>query len=286
MIDNSFMDWKVHVMSIPTHQVQIGSITCQIIQAAQNRLSGEEIADFLDNFLVTAPREHIEAYLRKHQIKEISRGFSIPYIQTAEHKIVVDTGVKPTALLAGLADLDIRSEDIDIVMITHFHPDHIGGVLNENGEVTFPNARYVVGKTEWENYHAQGGRPGLEELLDTRTAIMAENLTLVEDGATIAPGMTAVALPGHTLGQTGVLVEDGDDKLLFLVDSIQTTIQASNMAWASIYDVKRDMASETRERILTQAVEEDLRTAAYHFPFPGIGKFERDGAAFKWIPEI
>ncbi len=272
-------------MSVATHQIQIGSISCHIIQAAENRFSEDEIADYLDNFLVTAQRDHIEAYLHKHQIKEYRRGFSIPYIQTAEHKIVVDTGVKPTELLEGLASLGVNAEDIDIVMITHFHPDHIGGVLNEAGDITFPNARYVVGKAEWEHYHTHGGRPGLEELLAARTTVMAEKLTLVDDGETIVPGLTAVALPGHTLGHMGLIAEDGDAKLLFLVDSIQATVQASNMTWASIYDVKRDMASETRERILTRAVEENLLTAAYHFPFPSIGTFERDGAAFKWVPQ-
>lgn len=273
-------------MTVATYSVQIGSISCHIIQAASTHYSQEQAIGFLDKFLVNVTKAEIVDYLETHQMTEYRGGYSIPYIQTSEHKIIMDTGVEPTALVEGLGSLGISPTEIDIVIISHFHPDHIGGVLDTEGNITFPQARYVVGEIEWQNYQAQGGRPGLEELLASRTQIMQANLTLVKNGEVIVSGVTAMTLPGHTLGQIGLIVEDGDNKLLFLVDSIQTLPQTSNMSWASIYDVDRELATQIRQQILTYAADENLLASAYHFPYPGLGYFSQDGKGFAWKPLI
>ena len=271
-------------MSIGTYPVQIGTIQCHIIEAASTEFSRSEVIEFLGKFLVNVSEQEIADYLDAYPTVKQKRGFSIPYIQTNEHKIVVDTGVEPTMLLQGLATLGVQPEDIDLVIISHFHPDHIGGVLDKSEQITFPKARYVVGKTEWENYQTQGGRPGLEELLASRIQVIQDNLTFVTDGDAIVKGVTAVDLPGHTLGQIGLLIEDSDAQLLVLVDAIQTVMQTQNMTWASIYDVNRELASQTRRQILIRAAKENMLTAVYHFPFPGVGRFSIENDHFTWHP--
>lgn len=269
-------------MPVATHPIQVGSTTCHIIQASDYDFPLTRLL----NFLLDVTEKDLVDFLEANDISEYRGAYNIPYIDTGEYKIIMDTGIDPTPVIEGLASLGVTPEEIDIVIISHFHPDHIGGVLDTTGQVSFPQAQYVVSETEWTNYQVHGGRAGLEELLATRTAVMQDKLTLVNDGDEIVSGITAVNLPGHTVGQMGLIVENEDAKLLFLADSIQTLPQTKNMNWAGVYDVERELASQTRRKILTQAAEENLLTITYHFPYPGLGKFTQIDDGFKWLPSV
>ena len=223
-------------------------------------------------------------------------------IETDSQRILLDTGngvryraLRPDAgqLLAALRAEGIAPEAINVVPLTHLHLDHIGGAVDDAGAPTFPTARYLVGRTEYEFWWA---KPSLDELpfpVERRQFLReaAKDLLValqgrieqVAPGDAIAPGITAVAAPGHTPGHLAVELASGEERALHVVDAAaEPTLHLGHADWFLAPDLWPVEALRTRRALLDRAAAEDLLVLTAHFPFPGVGRVRADGDGWRW----
>jgi len=195
-------------------------------------------------------------------------------VNTGDNLILFDTGLGSEAsqLIPTMELLGVSPADINMVAISHFHPDHIGGVA-PGGEIAFPNATYLMPQAEWdvlnsdaENQSFAGALATLQPLVD------AGVLEYFNTGDELVPGIESVAAMGHTPGHHGFLISSGDASLLNTVDAIiHPVISTQRTDWAFGFDAIPEMAVETRRSLLDRIASENLLMFGYHFPFPGIG---------------
>lgn len=221
---------------------------------------------------------------------------NILLVETGNKRVLIDSGMgqsdpnDPGYLLDRLRAENITPESIDTVVITHYHQDHIGGLLDHAGNATFSKARVVVPLQE----HNYWMRADILASLDSSDAARlrqtfaayAERLTLMDDTADIEPGIHYVPAPGHSPGHRAVQVESGEAGLLHIVDSIHMPIQLNALDAAPFDWQQPDIAIATRRALLAQAESESQLLMAYHFPFPGLGYVQQRGDLLTWEPYV
>lgn len=209
--------------------------------------------------------------------------------------VLVDAGGSPAfaptmgALDERLAELGVAPDTIDAVVMTHLHPDHTGGLLGPDG-AAFPNAEVVVAETELAHWTDPATRAALPEpmrpLVDALAAALAPyegRLRTFTGEAEVSPGMTAVALPGHTPGHTGYRLADGSQQLLIWSDVVHAApIQMANPQAFVAYDSDPQAAVATRLRVFDMATADGMRVAGMHVP-PGVHRVERAGNAYRLV---
>jgi glyoxylase-like metal-dependent hydrolase (beta-lactamase superfamily II) len=205
--------------------------------------------------------------------------FTPTLVREGENTILFDTGLSAEAIVGSLTASGVAPEDVTHVVLTHMHPDHIGGLMGENGP-TFANAEYIAPEVEAQ-YWAENPYPPYEE----NVAPLADRLTLIGDGAEIAPGITAVAMYGHTPGHTGFRLDSGDRSLLLVADMTNHYVWSlAHPDWEVRFDADKAAAAETRRRVLGMLAAERMPFVGYHMPFPSIGFVEERGDGFQYIP--
>jgi glyoxylase-like metal-dependent hydrolase (beta-lactamase superfamily II) len=197
-------------------------------------------------------------------------------------------------LLAALQAEGIAPETIDLVLLTHLHPDHVGGAVDDAGVPTFANARYLVGRAE---YAFWWGEPSLDELpfppernqflrhvgKEILVALQGR-IEQVDAGDTIAPGITVVDAPGHTPGHLAVELASGEERALHIVDAAaEPSLHLGHPDWFLLPDLWPVRALQTRRALLDRAANEDLLVLTAHFPFPGVGRVAADGDGWEWL---
>lgn len=211
-------------------------------------------------------------------------------IDTGSEKILFDTGcgAEDSSLLGCLQDLGLGPDDIDVVVITHGHPDHIGGLVR-NGEPVFDRARHVFGAAEFA-FWTQGDavRPArlANRDLFRRVCIgLAGRATFIAPGDEVVPGITAVDAAGHSPGLLAFLVENSGQRLLIWSDAfLHYAVSIQHPEWHADFDDDKEQAVETRRRLLKMAAEQRLLIAGHHMPFPGLGYVGRANGSFRWVP--
>lgn len=220
-------------------------------------------------------------------------------INTGETVILVDAGAAglfgPNAyhFPDNLADAGLRPEDIDEVLVTHAHPDHVGGLLR-NGMATLPHAWLQIDETElnfWTNETARAKAPdfmrGWWEVTQGIARAYAGRIATFRPGASLGHGITALSFPGHTPGQTGFLIESEGERLLIWGDlAVHHAIQFAHPAAHMIFDIDPGLGHQSRLRGFDLAATDRLLTAATHLPFPTFGYVARRGDAYEWVPEV
>jgi len=220
-------------------------------------------------------------------------------VQMAGRRMLVDTGcgvsMGPTlGMLSGnLRSMGIEPGDIDTVLMTHLHPDHVNGLIDEHGGAVFPNAELIVNEAEL-NFFRDPDSPSrsppetLEFFEGARLAIApyADRIRTIRDGP-VFPGVTAVTQPGHTPGQTAWSIESGDDSVMIWGDVVHMPhLQMTAPQAGTVLDVDREQAVATRRRALDMAATDRIRVAGTHFDFPAIGHIERRTTGFGFVPEV
>jgi glyoxylase-like metal-dependent hydrolase (beta-lactamase superfamily II) len=219
---------------------------------------------------------------------------NILLVDTGDKRVLIDSGMgqsdpnDPGHLLDRLQEENITPESIDTVVISHYHQDHIGGLLDQAGNPTFPNARLVVPAQEhayWmsEDILADIDPPDAARLRQTFAAY-AERLTLMDDTTDIEPGIHYVPALGHSPGHRAVQIESGEARLLHIVDAIHMPIQLNALDGAPFDGQQPELAIATRCALVAQAESENLLLMAYHFPFPGMGYVRRRDDLLAWEP--
>jgi glyoxylase-like metal-dependent hydrolase (beta-lactamase superfamily II) len=250
-------------------------------------------------FLFTnVPKELLDQTLRNHDIQpkqwmEYATPYTCLMVNTGRHKVLVDTGadgLTPNTgrLLLNLQAVGIRTSDIDTVILTHGHDDHIGGNTDAQGKSTFPKARYVMWKEEWTFWTSEQAEKLYEksELANTRRKLLPirHQLDLLEHEAEIVPGITAIATPGHTFGHMAVDIFSKGEHLLCVSDAFLHPIHIEHPEWHAAHEVDPEQLLKTRHLLLKKATTENTLMLAFHFPFPGLGHVVRQGTGWQWQP--
>jgi glyoxylase-like metal-dependent hydrolase (beta-lactamase superfamily II) len=219
-------------------------------------------------------------------------------LRSGDQTTLIDAGAGgafgPTSGHAGaaLAAVGIAPDAVNRVILTHMHPDHIGGLLAADAAV-FPNATLHVSKADldfWTSEDIAGKAPdsakGFFALARGVAGAYADRLTTFDGEADLGGGVTSMSLPGHTLGHSGLRLSSGSAQMLIIGDAASlAAYQFTHPDVGIAFDTDGAMAAETRKKLFGMATADKLLVAATHFPFPGAGHVEQKGDAFAWVPE-
>ncbi len=224
--------------------------------------------------------------------------FTALLVNTGTKLVLIDTGsggqMAATAgtFNANLAAAGIAPEQIDTILISHFHPDHINGIKTKDDALYFPKAEIKVPQAEWDFWLDESlpGRAAPEikgYVLNARRIFrnIAKDVTRFSPGAELAPGITAVDAAGHTPGHTAFSVASGNDSLLVLSDtSNHPKLFVRHPEWQPVLDMDGEAAVATRRKLLDRAAADRMLVQGYHFPFPASGHIVRSGNGFELVP--
>lgn len=224
--------------------------------------------------------------------------FCVTVVETGGQTVLFDTGTGgQLTATAGLLPQNMRAAGIDLaridrIAITHFHADHITGLTTREDQPVFAKAEILVPEVEWAWWTEEGNvartpemQRGTFAVVKRRFAPYAARLQRFADGAEIAPGIRAVAAPGHTPGHTAFHLADGDQQLFIMGDAAnRPEVFLRNPDWHFAFDVDAPTASATRMRLFGRAADEGARVIGYHFPFPANGRVVRAGEGFRFVP--
>lgn len=225
-------------------------------------------------------------------------GFTPTLVELDDNLILFDTGFGEGGRENGFGKLEERMkaagygpEAVTIVVLTHFHGDHIMGLTRASGEPTFPNARYVVGQKEWDFWTSDeaknGERADSAALVEKKVVPFRDQMTFLNDGDAVVSGITAMEALGHTPGHMIFEVASGGERLMLTADTANHFVASlQKPEWHVRFDMDKDMAAETRKRVFDRIAEERLPFIGYHMPFPAVGYVEKlaDGG-YRFIPE-
>ena len=256
----------------------------------------------LKNFFANAPEEEVQELLRERNLPtdHITTPFTYLYVETGEHKVLVDMGaghLSPATgkLIQHMTAANIAPVSIDTVFITHAHPDHIGGTLDEEGKPVFANARYFIWRREWDFWFSESECRKADGQIRMFAKIARENLQPIQDRVSfvefsdhefcVLPGVHTIAAPGHTPGHMVVSFSSGGEKLMYIGDTVLHPLHLEHPDWIPIYDMLPEEAGNSKRRIFNMAADDEAWVMGQHFPpFPSLGHVVRKGQQWVWRP--
>ena len=289
-------------MNTGIYRFKVGTFECMAVSDGTHTYTHPTFPPPAIFLFANAPKERLKRALREHKLQpEQWTEWISPYIcvvvNTGEHRVLLDTGADGLGpntgnLLQNLQAEGIVPEDIDTVILTHGHPDHIGGNTDAEGKPAFPNARYVMWKDEWDFWTSEQaelkldehGREVLLQCARKNLPPIQDQLDLVDHEREIVPGIRAVAAPGHTPGQMALVISSRDEQLLCISDAVLHPIHLEQPEWYAAVDFAPEQVVATRRRLLDRAAAEKALVLAFHFPFPGLGRVIQKGEGWQWQP--
>lgn len=258
-----------------------------------------------DTFVLNAKKDEVNAALQAAYMEKDK--MTIPYtpivINTGSKLILIDTGNGEDALAASkgaagqlkanLAASGIDAKNIDLVIISHFHADHVNGLIAPGGGMAFPNAEIAVPAKEFaywmddgEMSRAPKGR--MEDLFKNNRRVfdpIKNKVTRYEWDKELAPGILAMGTPGHTPGHTSFMITSGANKVFVQSDvTNHPALFVRNPGWHAFFDQDPAQAEATRRKTFNMVVAEKAPVQGFHFPFPSLGHIEKDGNGYRLAP--
>lgn len=255
-----------------------------------------------EDFVANAPLAEVKALLASQNLP--THFIDVPYtpflVVAGNRRILMDTGLGdwggPTTgkLLENLRAAGVQPADIDTVLISHYHGDHINGLRNKAGEFVFSKARVMVPAAEhayWMDEARAAAAPAgrMKGLFDnakrTFGAMPAGMLMPFDAGAELAPGIKAVAAYGHTPGMVMFEVTSAGQTFTFVADLTNIpSLFARNPDWAVTFDMDAEAARKTRRAVFERVVANNSMVGGFHFPFPAMGRMAVAGAGYQFQP--
>lgn len=246
-----------------------------------------------------ASEAEVRRLLRENLLPETRYrpGFSPTVVNTGDTLVLFDTGngahgfvPRPAGgwLAAELGPAGFRPEDVDVVVLSHGHPDHVGGLM-EGGRPLFPNARYVISGIEHDFWAPEGKHTDeVEKMAATyraQTGAIAARMTFLKPGDEVVPGIRALEAYGHTPGHLNFLIESEGRLLYFWGDCAHHQVASlARPDWHCVFDVDAEQGAATRRRVFEMLATERWPVIGYHMPFPSVGYVERQGpGAYRWL---
>jgi glyoxylase-like metal-dependent hydrolase (beta-lactamase superfamily II) len=253
-----------------------------------------------DKFIRNAAFAEVESALADAFMPadKLATPFTTLIVNTGKKLVLIDTGtggqIAPSAgvLRDNLAAAGIDPKAVDLIVISHFHPDHINGIKDKDNNLVFPNAEITVPEAEWNFWMDDGNMnaAAAELKLTFRNqrrifSDIARNVTHFNPGAEVAPGIVTLAAPGHTPGHTVVAVHSGDQSLLVLGDTAQhPAVFARHPDWQATFDIDGRAAVATRKKLFDRAAADRMLVTGYHFPFPACGHLVKTAGGYEHVP--
>jgi len=242
-----------------------------------------------------AVKSHLEANFLPPDKMQIR--FTPVIVNTGNELILFDTGNGDGRgetrghLAKSIEAAGYTPDQIDIVVITHYHPDHVGGLMS-GGKATFPNARYVAGEAEhnfWTSDKIQNssdkGIQGRLKFVNDNVVPLSEKFTFIKGGNDVVTGITAVEAFGHTPGHMAFNIESDNTRLVLWADACNHYVASlQKPEWHVVFDMDKDAAIASRKEVLGMVAADKVAATGYHMPFPAIGYVETEGDAFRWVP--
>ena len=223
--------------------------------------------------------------------------FAPTLVELDDNLLLFDTGFGENGKANGLGQLTTNMleagytpDDVTIVVLTHFHGDHIQGLMS-GGAPTFRNARYVAGQVEydwWTSDEAKNGdKAGGAKLVEQMIVPLKDKITFVKEGDTVVEGITAHEAFGHTPGHLVFEIASGDQRLMMTGDTANHFVASLQKPdWNVAFDQDHDMANATRKKVFDRIAEERIPFLGYHMPFPAVAYVEKmDGGGYRFVPE-
>jgi glyoxylase-like metal-dependent hydrolase (beta-lactamase superfamily II) len=245
------------------------------------------------------PKEDLDALVRSEFLspEKFALQENCLVLNTGDQLVLFDTGRGGYTdfgegggrLSKNLEAAGVKVEDIDAVILTHGHIDHLAGIMGEGGKRFFPNAQIMVSKPEFDFWTDEGklSATGMMKLLvDSARANLLPNkdrLVFVEDGKEVIKGVQAISTPGHTPGHVSYVLSSAGANVLLTGEIAHTFVQFKHPEWALSFDTDPTAGSATRKRVMDMAAADNLTVIVYHLAFPGIGHIARDGDAFRFV---
>jgi glyoxylase-like metal-dependent hydrolase (beta-lactamase superfamily II) len=280
------------------YRYKVGSHEVTVVTDGVNRFR------FPDSFVINKNRDEVNAgwtalYQEKDQMV-------IPYspiaVNTGSKLVVIDTGTGEAnferskgasgQFHANLKASGIDRNQVDTVIISHFHGDHINGLITADNKASFPNAEILVPAPEWKYFmddgemakqtteRMKGVFAGARKVFDA----LGRKVTPYEAGKEVAPGITSVATYGHTPGHMSYVVASGNGKVFVQSDVTNNPLFVRNPGWHAFFDQDPQMAEAIRRKVYDMLVADKMTVQAFHYPFPALARIEKTGTGYLEIP--
>jgi glyoxylase-like metal-dependent hydrolase (beta-lactamase superfamily II) len=249
---------------------------------------------------VGAPDEEIKKMLTDNFLSSdnIVLEQNSPIVNMGDKLVLFDTGMG-TAKSFGpttgrqqksMAEAGIKPEDIDAVVFSHAHIDHIGGVVDDSGKVLFPNAQFYIAQSDFDYWTDEGkmGSPLKDFVVHARKNLLPvrDRLVFYNDGQEFLPGVQAMAAPGHTVGHHIFMITSEGKSFAFLADLTHHQIllmEKPRMQFS--YDTDPSQAAESRAKMLDMLAANKIAVMSNHYPWPGYGHVVKTAEGFHYIPQ-
>jgi glyoxylase-like metal-dependent hydrolase (beta-lactamase superfamily II) len=276
------------------HRIQVGGYTVTFLFDGIARAP-------LEGVVANQPIEAVRALLSESFMPtdHFLGTYTAVLVDTGRRKLLFDAGtggqLAPTAgrLMVNMLAAGVDPQEVDAVVLTHCHADHVVGLTTAQDVAAFPNAELIVPEGEWRYWTDRSNENGAPARQRTHFGVVARRFgpyaartCQVAEGQEVAPGIRSVATPGHTPAHVSWLVADGADQLLILGDvAHRPELFVRRPDYHVMFDFDPAVAEATRRRMLDRAAADRVRVTGYHFPFPAHGFIARDGGTgYRFIP--
>jgi glyoxylase-like metal-dependent hydrolase (beta-lactamase superfamily II) len=253
-----------------------------------------------------SPPEQIEALMRANFLPTNAATLeqNVLVLNTGRQLILFDTGMGesmgpqskmfgPTTgqMLRNLRAAGIQPEEIDLVVATHAHCDHVWGLVDAAGNRVFPNAQVAISEADLRYWTDDGNKRGPEFMTvfidgaKKNLSAYRDRMVMVRDGQDVVPGVTALHTPGHTVGHHCYAITSGGQTMMNTGDLAHHHILLLRRPmWEFAYDTDPKQSAQTRSRMLDRLATDRHMVLSYHFPWPGLGHAVRQGEGYDWVP--
>ncbi|WP_421700613.1 MBL fold metallo-hydrolase [Ancylobacter sp.] len=250
-----------------------------------------------------APETELQEVLRRAFLAtdHMTLNLNTLLIETGGQRILIEAGAGKTMgpnggrLFENLAAIGLGPADINVIVVSHTHPDHVGNLRTADGGRAFPRATVFAPKADWDFFVRtdpdlsympvpQDFRVRFAAAIKNSLEPVRNNVALYEAGAEIVPGLTTIEASGHTPGMATFLVHSGNDQLLLTADLAYHPVINVDRPWVPGPDRDKETAFASRRRIFDRAAVDRISVLGFHFPFPGLGRLLKTDGAYAWVP--